>query len=91
MKNQIKDTLTKLFSSGKFTSEHNRVWTMCQVALRMATYAIEEAERCNLTDKQFYINFQDALNILSVKEPHSDEQYEDFKNEVEKFYADSGD
>ena len=62
----MRSELMKLIKSGRFPNEKNRVWTMCQVALHMATLAADEAEKLKLTDEQFYINFEDALNILSA-------------------------
>ena len=43
-----------------------------------------------MTNEQFYINFEDALNILSCKDHSgSQEQDKEFKDIVEKFNADS--
>ena len=43
-----------------------------------------------MTDEQFYINFEDALNILSCKDHSGNaEQDKEFKDIVEKFNADS--
>ena len=54
----MRSELMKLIKSGRFPNEKNRVWTMCQVALHMATLAADEAERLKLTDEQFYINLK---------------------------------
>ena len=84
------DYVSKLFKSGLFPNEKNRMWAICQTLLKMVTQVVEEAERLKMTDEQFYINFEDALNILSCKD-HSgnEEQFNDFKDTIEKFYADS--
>ena len=85
----MRSELMKLIKSGKFPNEKNRVWTMCQVALHMATLAADEAERLKLTDEQFYINFEDALNILSVRDHSGNpEQVKEFKETIESFEAD---
>ena len=82
--------IIKALRAGHFPNEKNRVWTMCQCVLKLATLANDEAERLKMTDEQFYINFEDALNILSCKDHSGDaEQDKDFKDIVEKFNADS--
>lgn len=89
MSKLIKDTLVKLMSNGHFPNNKNRVWTMCQVVLKLATQCVEEAEKNNLTNEQFYINFEDCLNLLSVKD-HTDNSKEinDFNKNLEGFYKD---
>ena len=78
-----------LIKSGRFPNEKNRVWTMCQIALHMATLAADEAEKLKLTDEQFYINFEDALNILSVRDHSGNpEQIKEFKETIKSFEAD---
>ena len=66
MKELTKDSLIKLLSAGRFPNEKNRVWTMCQVALKLCLQCVEEAENNNLTDEQFYISFLDCLNALTL-------------------------
>lgn len=85
----MNDNLMKNLKSGIFTSNKNRVWTMCQCALKLCTLAMEEAEKGNLTDEQFYISWEDALNIISVKD-HNNKDITEFANEIKNFYADSG-
>ena len=90
MKNVKKDYVSALLHSGLFPNDKNRMWTMCQIVLKMATQVVEEAERLKMTNEQFYINFEDALNILSCKDHSgSQEQDKEFKDIVEKFNADS--
>lgn len=85
-----KDYVSDLLHFGMFPNDKNRMWTMCQIVLKMASQVVEEAERLKMTDEQFYINFEDALNILSCKDHSGDaEQDKDFKDIVEKFNADS--
>ena len=86
---QIMDII-KALRAGHFPNEKNRVWTMCQCALKLAILASEEAEKSGLTDEQFYINFEDALNLISVKD-HSinSEQTKDFEKAINSFIADS--
>lgn len=51
-----------------FPNNKNRVWTMCQVALKLCLQCVDEAEKNNLTNEQFYIAFEDCLNKISVKD-----------------------
>lgn len=83
----MKDELIKLLSAGRFPNNKNRVWTMCQVALKLCLMCVEEAEKSNLTDEQFYLSWEDCLNKISVKDHTKQdiEIIEDFK----KFNADS--
>ena len=81
----MKSELMKLIKTGRFPNEKN----MCQAALHMATLAADEAEKLKLTDEQFYINFEDALNILSVRDHSGNpEQVKEFKETIESFEAD---
>ena len=90
MKNVKKDYVSDLLHFGMFPNDKNRVWTMCQIVLKMASQVVEEAERLKMTDEQFYINFEYALSILSCKDHSgSQEQDKEFKDIVEKFNADS--
>lgn len=89
MKNElIKDPLMKLLSNGQFPNNKNRIWTMCQVALKLCLQCVDEAEKAGYTDEQFYLAWEDCLNKVSCKD-HSvqdDTIIDDFK----KFNADSG-
>lgn len=71
-----------------FPNNKNRVWTMCQVALKLCLQCVDEAEKNNLTNEQFYIAFEDCLNKISVKD-HT-KQDEAIIKDFKKFNADSG-
>lgn len=88
MKELTKDSLIKLLSAGRFPNEKNRVWTMCQVALKLCLQCVEEAENNNLSDEQFYLAWEDVLNKISCKDHTRQDTniIEDFK----QFNADSG-
>lgn len=88
MNQLLKNNLVKLLSAGRFPNEKNRVWTMCQVALKLCLQCVDEAENSNLTNEQFYIAFEDCLNKISIKDHNKQDQeiIEDFKS----FNADSG-
>lgn len=88
MKELTKDSLIKLLSAGRFPNEKNRVWTMCQVALKLCLQCVDEAEKSNLTNEQFYIAFEDCLNKVSVKD-HTKQDLS-IVNDFKSFNADSG-
>ena len=66
MKELTKDNLIKLLSAGRFPNNKNRIWTMCQVALKLCLQCVDEAEKNNLINEQFYIAFLDCLNALTL-------------------------
>ena len=82
------DFLKQLMTRGRFPNEKNRIWTMCQASLQMLMMTIIEAEKSNMVDKQFYIEFENAINQLSVKD-HNKDDIRDFKENLDKFMADS--
>lgn len=88
MKELTKDNLIKLLSVGRFPNDKNRIWTMCQVALKLCLQCVDEAEKSNLTNEQFYIAFEDCLNKISVKDHTKQDQT--IVNDFKSFNADSG-
>ena len=88
MKELTKDNLIKLLSSGRFPNNKNRIWTMCQVALKLCLQCVDEAEKNNLTNEQFYIAFEDCLNKVSTKDHTKCDQT--IVNDFKSFNADSG-
>lgn len=95
MKNDDRiEYLKQLLSKGLFPNEKNRIWTMCQASLQMLIMTVEEAEKAKMTDEQFYINFEDAINELSIKDHHSNELEfrldDELKESIKSFIADSG-
>ena len=70
----------KQLEKGIFPNENNRLYTAAQVVIQMATRVVEEAEKLKLTDKQWYIAFEDYLNILSCKDHSENNQIEDLKD-----------
>lgn len=87
MKELTKDSLIKLLSAGRFPNEKNRVWTMCQVALKLCLQCVEEAEKSNLTNEQFYLAWENCLNKVSCKDHNK--QDISIVDEFKKFNADS--
>lgn len=41
---------------------------MCKVTMNMVADCVREAERYGLTDEQFYLDFEDFINELSVRD-----------------------
>ena len=58
---------------GRFPNEKNRIWTMCQASLQMLMMTVIEAEKSNMVNEQFYIEFENAINQLSVKDHNKDD------------------
>ena len=82
------DYLKQLMNRGLFPNEKNRIWTTCQASLQMLMMTVIEAEKSNMVDEQFYIEFENAINQLSVKD-HNKDDISDFKESLDKFMADS--
>lgn len=82
------DYLKQLMNRGLFPNEKNRIWTMCQASLQMLMMTVIEAEKANMVDEQFYIEFENAINQLSVKD-HNKDDVSEFKESLDKFIADS--
>ena len=81
------DYLKQLMNRGLFPNEKNRILTMCQASLQMLMMTVIEAEKSNMVDEQFYIEFENAINQLSVKD-HNKDDISDFKESLDKFMAD---
>ena len=82
------DYLKQLMNRGLFPNEKNRIWTMCQASLQMLMMTVIEAEKSNMVNEQFYIEFENAINQLSVKD-HNKDDIRYFKENLDKFMADS--
>lgn len=82
------DYLKQLMNRGLFPNEKNRIWTMCQASLQMLMMTVIEAEKSNMVNEQFYIEFENAINQLSVKD-HNKDDIRNFKESLDKFMADS--
>lgn len=60
--------LKKLVSKNIFTNDKNRIYTMCEATLQMLQMTVLEAEKAELTNEQFWIDFENAVNWWSVKD-----------------------
>lgn len=86
MKNADK-YLKQLLTRSLFPSEKNRIWTMCRVALQMLVMTVIEAEKAGMVNEQFYIEFENAINELSIKD-HTKDDINNFEESLNKFMAD---
>ena len=73
----MNETLKKIqkltgIKQGKFDNDKNRMYNACQTALMFVKSVVNEAERLNMTNEQFYIEFEDELNELSIKDHNAD-------------------
>lgn len=82
------DYLKQLMNRGLFPNEKNRIWTMCQASLQMLMMTVIEAEKSNMVNEQFYIQFEIAVSQLSTKD-HNKDDISEFKESFDKFMADS--
>lgn len=87
MNSVISKQLLKMFNDRYFPNDKNRLWTMCQIVLKMLIRIVEEAERLNMTNEQFYLNFEDTINLLSIKDHvNNEEQTNEFYKVIKEFY-----
>ena len=54
----------------------------------MLMMTVIEAEKSNMVNEQFYIEFEIAVSQLSTKD-HNKDDIKDFKESLDKFMADS--
>lgn len=52
----------------------NKNKKLCEIALQLVNLAVYEAEKAGLTDEPYYLDFEDNLNIASVKEHTADSE-----------------
>lgn len=65
LKNIQKSTGIK---QGQFDNEHNRIYHACKTMLMALNTLVKQAEEAGLTDKDFWIDFEDELNTISIKD-----------------------
>ena len=68
--------LKKLVSKNIFTNDKNRIYTMCEATLQMLQMTVLEAEKAELTNEQFWIDFENAVNWWSVKDHNVIKEFE---------------
>ena len=72
--NEISKRIQKLtgIKQGKFDNDKNRMYNACQTALMFVKSVIMQCEALKMTDEQFFIDFEDELNELSIKDHNAD-------------------
>lgn len=53
---------------GQYDNEKNRLWAQGQTLLKMLNVYVRQVEAAKMTDEQFFIDFEDEINELSVKD-----------------------
>ena len=56
---------------GKYDNDKNRIYHTTKLFLQYLNILVKEAEMLNLTNEQFWIDFEDELNAISIKD-HND-------------------
>ena len=73
--NKFKKQMQKMtgIKQGQFDNDKQRLWSACQTALFMIKNIIREIELAEMTNEQFFIDFEDELNELSIKDHNADQ------------------
>lgn len=53
---------------GKYDNEKNRLYNQGLTLLKMLNIYVKQVEEANMTNEQFFLNWEDSINELSVKE-----------------------
>lgn len=53
---------------GQYDNEKNRLWAQGQTLLKMLNVYVRQIEAAKMTDEQFFIEWEDSVNELSVKD-----------------------
>lgn len=73
--NKLRKQIQKMtgIKQGQFDSDKQRLWSACQTILYMAKNVVREVELAGMTDEQFFIDFEDELNELSIKDHNANQ------------------
>lgn len=68
--NQFQKTIQKAtgIKQGQYDNEKNRLWAQGQTLLKVLNVYVKQVEAAKMCDEQFFIDFEDSLNELSVKD-----------------------
>lgn len=68
--NKILQNIQKMtgIKQGAFDSKQQELYMKGQTILKMTELYIKSVEEAKMTDKQFFIDWEDKLNLLSVKD-----------------------
>lgn len=53
---------------GNYSNEKNRLFHQGKAILEMVKLYIKQVETAEMTNEQFYLDFEDAINELSIKD-----------------------
>lgn len=70
--NKVMQKMTGI-KQGKFDNDKNRLYNACQTILYITQNVIKEIENAGMTNEQFFIDFEDKLNELSIKDHNADQ------------------
>lgn len=67
--NIIQKSLQKMtgVKQGRFDSDKERLYSACKTLTFMLNSIVEEVEKAEMTNEQFFIDFLDTINEISVK------------------------
>lgn len=69
MKKQLQNIQKKSgIKMGKYDNDKNRLYHTTKAYLQSLKLLVMEAEELGLTDEQFWIDFEDELNEISIKD-----------------------
>lgn len=57
---------------GNYTNLKNQLYNQCQTLLVMLKHLVNVAEANNMTSEQMWIDFEDELNAISIKDHNAD-------------------
>lgn len=57
---------------GKYDNDKNRLYNRGLVILSAVSFFIKEVEELKMTNEQFFIDWEDKLNELSIKDHNAD-------------------
>lgn len=57
---------------GQYDNDKNRLFHQGKMLLQVLEIYIKEIESLKMTDEQFFIDFEDSINELSIKDHNAD-------------------
>lgn len=73
--NDVQKKMQKMtgIKQGQFDSDKERLYNACKTILYVTKKVINEIELAGMTNEQFFIDFEDELNELSIKDHNADQ------------------
>lgn len=68
----MNETLKKIqketgIKQGQYDNEKNRLYNQGLTLLKMLNLYVKQVEDANMTDEQYFLNFLDSINEISVR------------------------